>query len=201
VDFSAPVTLVSQGCTQPRSDRVRCLVSQLDPGGSRILDVVLTGLPAAPGSLQIDALVTSSADNDADPDNNTDALTIGLRTGIDLNVSVDNGRDQMAPGETIQYAVVVENYGSVAASDAVVDVELSPELLDVEWTCEAEGGAICAPFGLDALTDTVSLPWIRVWIPMSHARSRLLPWPSPRRRRMTSTRSTIWRWTRMASVR
>lgn len=158
VDFSAPVTLVSQGCTQPRSDRVRCLVSQLDPGGSRILDVVLTGLPAAPGSLQIDALVTSSADNDADPDNNTDALTIGLRTGIDLNVSVDNGRDQMAPGETIQYAVVVENYGSVAASDAVVDVELSPELLDVEWTCEAEGGAICAPFGLDALTDTVSLP-------------------------------------------
>lgn len=158
LDFSAPVLLTSQGCTQPRADRVRCLVSQLDPGGSRVLDVALAEVPVPPGSLQIDGLVTSSADNDPRLADNADALTIDLRSGIDLNVSVDNGRDQVAPDESLQYTIVVDNYGSVAAVDAGVEVDLPPELLDAEWTCEASGGANCAAFGLGAIADSVSVP-------------------------------------------
>ena len=158
LDFSAPVLLTSQGCTQPAPDRVRCLVSQLEPNASRVLDVALDELPAAPGSLQVDALATSSADKDPDLGDNAATQVIELRTGIDLSVSVDNGRDQVAPDEQLQYSIFIDNYGSVAAVDAVVDVEVPPELLDAEWTCRAEGGASCAAFGLGDIVDAVSVP-------------------------------------------
>jgi len=157
VDFSAPVTRTSDGCTQPAPDQVRCLVSQLDPGDSRALDVTLADLSAAPGSLEIDAVVTSSADNDPVLDNNVDMLVVELRSGIDLSVDVDNGTDQMAPGEQVQYEIVVDNYGSVDAVDAVVAVELPPQLLNVEWTCQPSGDAVCSAQGLEAIADTVSI--------------------------------------------
>lgn len=157
VNFSAPVTRTSDGCTQPAPDQVRCLVSQLDPGGSRSLDVALADLPAAPGSLEIDVVVTSSADNDPVLDNNVDALVVELRSGIDLSVDLDNGMDQMAPGEQVQYAITVDNYGSVDAVDAVVEVDLPPQLLNIEWTCQPVGDAGCSAQGLDAIADTVSI--------------------------------------------
>ena len=157
IDVSANITLTSPGCTQPAADRIRCLVSQLDPGGVRVLNLTLSDLPAAPSTLLMDGAATVSA-FDPDLSNNSDSLAIDLLNGVDLDVRVDNGRDWVSPDQPLQYWVEIDNIGSVGAPMVDVEVALPDELVDGQWTCTAVGGANCGQSGNGGISDAAALP-------------------------------------------
>ena len=144
VDFSAPVQQTNPGCTQPLASQVRCLISQLDPGEIRILELSLTSLPQAPSTLIVDGLVITSSE-DVDALNDTDSVAIELLTGIDLDVSVDNGFTWLSPDQAFDYLIRIDNFGSVDAGIVDVAVPVPPELLDAQWTCEPTGSAAAVP--------------------------------------------------------
>ncbi|MDT8437623.1 MAG: beta-propeller fold lactonase family protein, partial [Wenzhouxiangellaceae bacterium] len=157
IDFSSPVRLTSSGCVQPASTRVRCTLAELAAGDIRMLNLALDGLPGAPGSLVVDALVSAAAE---DPEllDNAASLVVELRSGIDLKVAIDNPQNQMGPDEQVIYDIVIDNFGSVAAIGADVAVDVPVELLEAEWTCAAEGGASCTAAGMGSIADVVTVP-------------------------------------------
>ncbi len=157
IDFSAPVQQTNAGCTQPLATRVRCLVSQLDPGATRTLELSLTALPQAPSTLVVDGLVLTSAE-DINALNDTDSVSIELVTGIDLDVSVDNGFDWLSPGQAFDYLIRIDNFGSVDAGAVDVTVPVPMELLDAEWTCEPAGAASCDAAALGGIVDSADVP-------------------------------------------
>jgi len=157
IDVSTGVSLTSPGCTQPASDRVRCLISQLPPGGLRELDITLGNLPAAPATLAFDGNLTVSA-FDPDLGNNSDTLEIELLNGVDLDVRLTNGFAWVSPDQPLEYRVEIDNIGSLDAPIVDVDVAVPPELIEAQWTCTAVGSASCGGFGSGAIVDTAALP-------------------------------------------
>jgi len=157
IDFSAPVQQTSPGCTQPSATQVRCLISQLDPGGTRLLELSLTGLPAAPSTLVADGLVLTSAE-DVNALNDTDSVSIELLTGSDLDVSIDNGTTWLSPGEPAEYVIRIRNLGSLTANGAGVSLPVDADLLNANWTCAATGGGVCTASGVGDLDDLFDLP-------------------------------------------
>ena len=156
-EFSASVVQTNPGCTQPTPTRVRCLVSQLDPAEARTLELSLTDLPPAPATLVVDSLVITSSD-DLNPLNDTDSETIELLTGIDLDVSVDNGFTWLSPGQVFEYLIRIDNFGSVDAAALDVAVPVPAELLDAEWTCTPTGSANCSAADLGEIVDVATVP-------------------------------------------
>jgi len=157
IEFSDSVLQTNPGCTQPAPTRVRCLVSQLDPAEVRTLELSLTDLPLAPSSLVVDALVTTSSD-DLNALNDTDSVTIELRSGIELDVSVDNGFTWLSRGQVFEYLIRIDNFGSVDAAAVDVAVPVPAELLDAEWTCTPAGSASCSAGDLGEIVDVASVP-------------------------------------------
>lgn len=157
IDFSAPVQQTNPGCTQPSPSRVRCLISQLDPGMARMLELSLTGLPLAPATLLVDGRVLTSAE-DVNALNDTDSVSIELVTGIDLDVSVDNGFTWLSPGQAFDYLIRIDNFGSVDAGTVDVSVPVPAELLDAEWTCTPNGAASCGAAALGGIIDAAGVP-------------------------------------------
>ena len=157
IDFSAPVQQTSPGCTQPSDTRVRCLISQLDPAEARTIQLSLTGLPQAPATLVVDGQVSTSAE-DVNALNDSDSVSIELVTGIDLDVSVDNGFTWLSPDQPFDYLITIENDGSVDAAIVDVAVAVPVELLDAEWTCEPIGAASCGAAALGEIADVASVP-------------------------------------------
>jgi len=96
----------------------------------------------------------------ADPDlvNNSDSTVTALRTGPDLDVSIDNGRPWLSPDEPTTYTLAVRNIGSVDAGFVDVAVDFGPELLDVVWTCAASDGADCPGSGSGPIAETIGMP-------------------------------------------
>lgn len=157
LDFSAPVRQTQPGCTQPAPNRVRCLISQLDPAASRTLSLAFDRLPTAPATLVINGELTTRAE-ELDPIDNVDSVSVRLRTGSDLDVRIDNGTTWLSPDEETAYTVRVRNIGSRGAAGASVSVSDDPNLLDQAWTCAAAGGAVCSASGSGAFTDNVDVP-------------------------------------------
>jgi len=156
IDFSAPVTVTANGCSQPNPSQVSCLLPQLDAGASQTVEFVLSDLPPAPDSVTIDGIVTTSGD-DPDVANNNDVVLLQLETGIDIAASVDNGRVWLAPDMQLEYEIEFANYGSQNATSVNIDVVNPPELLDVSWTCQADPGAACTGSGSGTIADAVVL--------------------------------------------
>ena len=157
LDVSADVTQTAPGCTQPAPDLIECLLSDLDPGDVRVIELGLTDLPNAPATLNIDGLTTTSGD---DPDllNNVAAVSIELRNGIDLDVSISNGFDWLSPDQPVEYVIDIVNIGSVDSGLTDVLAAVPAELLDAEWTCQASGGASCPANGSGDIDQTASIP-------------------------------------------
>jgi len=155
--LSASIAPQTSTCVNPTPDSIRCLTAPLEPGQRRIFEFELLGLPAAPADLVIDGVVQTDG---ADPDlvNNSDSTVTALRTGPDLDVSIDNGRPWLSPDEPTTYTLAVRNIGSVDAGFVDVAVDFGPELLDVVWTCAASDGADCPGSGSGPIAETIGMP-------------------------------------------
>jgi uncharacterized repeat protein (TIGR01451 family) len=155
--LSAPIAPQTPGCVIPTSDTILCQTAPLGPGEQTVFDFEFDVLPAAPFDLVIDGIVQTDG---ADPDlaNNVDSTLTALRTGPDVDVSIDNGRPWLSPDEITTYTLVVRNLGSIDAGLVDVAVDPGPELLDVSWTCLATGGASCPASGFGPVAETVPLP-------------------------------------------
>ena len=78
---------------------------------------------------------------------------------VDISVSKSNGTDQLVPGQSVTYSIVVRNDGpSNAARVNVVD-DFPEQLLDVTYTSQSMGGASNASEqGRGNIDDVVDLP-------------------------------------------
>lgn len=77
------------------------------------------------------------------------STTIGISTGTDLEIAIDNHRVGVLDDEDVVYAVVVANAGPNAVAAASVNSNLSSALLDPSWVCvPAQSTAACpSPIG------------------------------------------------------
>jgi uncharacterized repeat protein (TIGR01451 family) len=70
-----------------------------------------------------------------------------------LNVSIDDGVDEVSPGEALTYTVVVANDGTADLANATVQDSFSAMLDEVSWTCSASPGSNCPSGGSGALLE------------------------------------------------
>ncbi|MET0552599.1 MAG: hypothetical protein ABW221_06150 [Vicinamibacteria bacterium] len=75
----------------------------------------------------------------------------------DLAVTVTNGQDTVAPGETFAYTLVASNLGPQAVAGATVADVVPPGLTGATWTCVATPGSSCTASGAGNLSDAVTL--------------------------------------------
>src|SRR5690606_19488393 len=92
------------------------------------------------------------------PGNNGTTSSTLLRSGVDLEVTIDDERIGFAPGDTTRYLVRVRNIGSVDAVDARVLVPIAAELVGAAWQCSAPANADCAASGAGDIDDLIVLP-------------------------------------------
>ncbi len=83
-------------------------------------------------------------------------LTLIVRPAVALQVTLDDARSFVAGGSVHTYTLIVRNNGPDAADGAVVRNVLPANLVDVSFTCSANG-ASCG-FGGGAIVETVNLP-------------------------------------------
>ncbi|MDX1624886.1 MAG: beta-propeller fold lactonase family protein [Wenzhouxiangellaceae bacterium] len=157
LNVSAPITPESPGCVNAAPEIVECQTGPLGPGQSKVFNLTLFDLPAAPATLVIDGVVVTSGD-DPDLSNNVDSTTTLLRTGADIDVTLDNARTWLSPDEPVSYALTVRNIGSVDAGLVDVSLPIAAELLDAGWTCAGSDGASCPGSGTGPIAESISMP-------------------------------------------
>lgn len=155
VEFGRNLNFVApSGCTLvgPRMD---CVLGSLGATALRTLNLQISGLPAAPTTLSVTAVVATT---DPDPvvPNNTDTELTDLRSGGDIHVLVGRSTP-LVGGDQVTYTIDVRNIGSQAVSGFDFDAAIPPELIAASWTCSASGGASCSASGSGAIDQTLSL--------------------------------------------
>lgn len=151
----ASVVAAPAGCTAG-AGTLSCDFGVMAPGQIRQLDLELEDLPAAPGDLVVEAMVTTP-DDDPDLANNSTTETTQMATGGDVMVSVDNGFDWIAPNQALTYILNVTNIGSAAVTDIDFETLVPGELLDATWTCMPDAGVTCTPSGVGDIADSLDL--------------------------------------------
>lgn len=156
VDFGRNVTMLQMppGCLQQQALLV-CDLGSVAGGASLVRNLGVGALPAAPASYTVTASVSSSQ-ADPDPLNNTDSATTQLATGGDIDVRLVRATGVVG-GDPVIYEVRVRNAGSQIVSGFGFALAVSPELLDVAWTCTATGSTTCAASGSGGINTTLSL--------------------------------------------
>lgn len=84
------------------------------------------------------------------------AITAG--EGLDVAVRITHAQPDSEPCRYGDYTVVVENIGSVAASDVQVDIPPPTSMPDATWTCTPWGLATCPPSGNGPISHAIDLP-------------------------------------------
>lgn len=157
MDASAQVFPLTSGCTRPSATEIRCALPDLGPGEGAGVQLRLDRLPSAPATFDLAGLAGSAA---VDPvaANDADAVSVELRSGVDLDVTVDNDRTWLSPDEVVEYTVRIRNIGSRDAPGAEISIPGDPDLLDLDWSCEPSAGAFCTAAGMGPISDTADLP-------------------------------------------
>jgi uncharacterized repeat protein (TIGR01451 family) len=134
------------------------------PVGGTLTYTVLTDLrSSASGDLvNTSEIVPPAGASDPDGTDNsaTDTDTMGPPQA-DVSITKDDGVTSYAPGETLDYTIVVGNAGpgDVQAATVVDLVTALPQVTGASWTCVAAGGASCtAGPVVGDLNDTVAIP-------------------------------------------
>jgi uncharacterized repeat protein (TIGR01451 family) len=156
-DTSDAVAPTAPDCTRPLQTRVRCPLPDVGPGETITRTVGFVGLPAPPATLGSQGRVSTAAEDPAAA-NDTASVSVELRSGIDVDVAIDNGTTWMSPDEVVEYTIRIRNIGSVDAMGADVAVPGDANLLDLDWTCSPTFGALCTPAGSGPIDDVVDLP-------------------------------------------
>jgi len=93
---------------------------------------------------------------DTDASNNSATDTDTLEAQADLSITKTDGVDEVLPGDTLTYTIVVSNAGPSPAPASHVTDSL-PAALTCTWTCEGSG-ATCRGAGDGDIDETVDLP-------------------------------------------
>jgi uncharacterized repeat protein (TIGR01451 family) len=156
--FSHPIQAAGAGCSQVTPTRVDCSFASIPAGTVATASLALTQLPALGTTLTASVQVASQT-GDPVPSNNSANTSTLMKAGVDLAVSIDDGRIGLAPADTSVYVIRVRNVGSVDAVDARVESPLAVELIDATWQCAASGGASCgAASGAGGIDELVDVP-------------------------------------------
>ncbi len=157
IQFSHPVRQNNAACTPQTGTQFNCLIDSIPAGAVLDFPLDLRQLPAVPATLTANVGIGSQT---ADPagGNNVATTSTVMRTGVDLDVTIDDGRIGLAPGDATRYQIRVRNVGSVDAVDARVLVPLASELLAAQWQCTAPAGAYCSASGSGGIDDLVNVP-------------------------------------------
>ena len=157
LDFSASVQLVPPtGCSMVTPSQMACDLGDVSPNGVRIFELALSGLPPAPGTFTATATAVAR-EADTAPPNNVASVSVTLVSGGDIEVSIDNGRDSVSPGDALEYEIIVENRGSQTVSSINVTSAVQAELQSPAWTCTASAGVSCSSGSGSPLSDVLVL--------------------------------------------
>jgi uncharacterized repeat protein (TIGR01451 family) len=86
------------------------------------------------------------------------SMLVTVATALaDVGVTLDDGVDAVAPGDSIVYTMIVTNHGTNAVPGESVATTLSGKLTDVAWTCAASIGGACAASGSGDIDDAADL--------------------------------------------
>lgn len=78
---------------------------------------------------------------------------------LDVSVLLDNGVDDVSPGQGMTYVFAVHNLSpGLSASAMEVGFSTTPPLQDLRWSCAGFGGATCTSGSGASLAQTVVLP-------------------------------------------
>lgn len=156
--FSSPVNqLQGLPCVPAGSGVLACDLGDIVSGNNQMLQLSMNGLPAAPGTFTVQAVVAGGGGEELDPGNDTATESTTLQSGAEVRVSIGNGIEHQAPGDTSTYTVLVENIGSQASQQVRVEVPLAAGLIDASWTCIGVGGGQCSPAGNGSIDSVVAL--------------------------------------------
>ncbi|MEE4270416.1 MAG: beta-propeller fold lactonase family protein [Thermoanaerobaculales bacterium] len=152
------VSLVATaGCAEDPAGLPTCSLGSIAAGASKAYTLEVEVDSYVLGTITNLADVSSSWFDPNTSDNDTFEDT-EVTAESDLVVSKDNGLTFLVPGWDITYTIVVANDGPSDAPSADVNDEVPPELLDVDWTCVATGGANCTGGTGNLLLDAVIIP-------------------------------------------
>ncbi|TVQ34873.1 MAG: DUF11 domain-containing protein, partial [Wenzhouxiangella sp.] len=112
--------------------------------------------PSARGNLVNTAGIEPSLGKDPELANNTSTSVTPVLVVSDLAVT-KSGPAEAVAGETITYEIKVTNAGPSDALGIRIQDLAPAELLDVDWTCAANGNSSCPPAGTGIPDITASL--------------------------------------------
>ncbi|MEN1728770.1 MAG: beta-propeller fold lactonase family protein, partial [Pseudomonadota bacterium] len=119
------------------------------PSGSQLeyrIQTLVDPFQFAPAVLTNDAeVVVSGTDvNDPDLSNNSSLVELAVvASEADLSVRKTVNTNNALPGDSLTYQIVVGNAGpSGSIESQLIDI-MPPQLINVNWTCQATGGAVC----------------------------------------------------------
>jgi hypothetical protein len=106
------------------------------------------------GTFTLTASYAGDANNDP---SQSEPVSHTVDAAADLVLSLSNGQSQSIVGQALSYTLIVANPGPSDVHAARVNAS-APSGLLWSWSCEGQGGALCAAQGVGDLDDSVSLP-------------------------------------------
>ena len=174
---STRITLTASQPAAPGSQLISVTVSAEAPGGGIPAGSVLIsadGQPctavlsggvgscalnfATPGMRLLSANYTPTGNSHLASTGNAPLVIVGPGSSTDLRVRIGNGQQNVSPGQSVTWMVVVDNLGSEAALGRL-QVPQTAGLGGASWFCSAAPGAVCGTpsSGSGAIDSTVSL--------------------------------------------
>lgn len=170
-DPAVTITSLPTDCVESTADSsATCTVGTLPANGVRGLPIRVVG-PAVPGELHVSSEVRNLGDApDPDLSNNTAELVTTVRAeaptpGADLAL-LKLAPQQVAPGATLRYQLVVTNTGPDAAEAVTLrdDLPATVTVTLLPAACSLEGTAVSCDLGTLA-PNTSATTWIDVQAP------------------------------------
>ena len=129
-------------------------IATLPAGGALTYAIAAVAVASPPASVSNTATVTPPAGGTCAGSCSDTAV---VSAGPVVSVSKSTAATTVLPGGTIEYTVVVENAGAVAAANTVLSDPLPAGVVSATWTCAATGGAVCpAASGSGGIAATIA---------------------------------------------